>query len=81
MITEIKRKFNDTGEEMTITIQLKYDDMEVFEFPESCYHCPVGFMNRGCGREVPLTYNGRPATCKLKKVSIPMPNLYKHEEK
>ena len=81
MITEINKKFNDIGETMTIIIQLKYDDMEVFEFPESCYHCPVGFMGHDCGREIPLTPKGRPSTCKLKKVSIPMPNLYEREEK
>ena len=81
MITEIKREFNNIGEKITITAQLKYEDLEVYELPESCYQCPVGFMNHGCGREIPLTPKGRPSTCKLKKVSIPMPNLYEREEK
>lgn len=68
MAREITRKFNDIGE--VITIQLKYEDMEVSQFPESCYKCPIGFMRRGCGREVPLTSDGRPDTCKLKEVDI-----------
>lgn len=83
MITEIKREFNNIGEKITITAQLKYEDLEVYELPESCHQCPVGFMSHGCGREIPLTPKGkgRPSTCKLKKVSIPMPNLYEREEK
>lgn len=66
MAREITRKFNDIGE--VITIQLKYEDMEVSQYPESCYECPFGFMKHGCGREVPLMANGRPKTCKLRLV-------------
>lgn len=68
MAREITRKFNDIGE--VITIQLKYEDMEVSQFPETCYRCPVGFMKYGCGRGAPLNSKGRPETCKLKEVDI-----------
>ena len=64
----VKREFNVIGEK--ITIQLKYADMEVSKLPESCYKCPIGFMSKDCGREYPLTVNGRPETCKLKQVKI-----------
>ena len=68
MAREIKREFNDIGEK--ITIQLKYEDMEVSQLPKTCYECSVRFMCKGCGREVPLTSDGRPKACKLKQVSI-----------
>lgn len=70
--TEIKKEFNDIGEKITVTttIQLKYKDLEVSQLPESCYQCPVGFMKNDCGRETPLTCNGRAKTCKLKTISI-----------
>ena len=70
MVKEIKREFNDIGEKITIEIQMKYEDLEIYKLPKSCQHCPVGFMKHGCGREVPLTYNGRPETCKLTEIDI-----------
>ena len=70
MTKDIKRTFNDIGEVITVTIQLKYENMEISKLPESCYTCPVGFMMCGCGREVPLTSDGRPKACKLKQVDI-----------
>lgn len=70
MTREVKREFNSVGELITITVQLKYEDMEVSQYPESCYECPFGFMQHGCGREVPLSSDGRPKTCKLKQVNI-----------
>ena len=63
----VSREFNNIGEK--ITIQLKYDDFEVTELPESCMHCPIGFMKRGCGRKFPLTEE-RPESCKLKLVKL-----------
>ena len=30
MVKEIKREFNDIGEKITIEIQLKYEDLEVY---------------------------------------------------
>ena len=67
--TEIKKEFNDIGEKITITttIQLKYEDLEVSKLPESCTSCPIGYMKHNCGREIPLTYDGRPKSCKLKQ--------------
>lgn len=65
-------RYNDIGQEMTIKIQLRYEDLEVFEFPESCYNCPCAFsILTNCGRNVPFKkedYMKRPKTCKLKKV-------------
>lgn len=63
----VSREFNDIGEK--ITIQLKYEDLEVSKLPESCLHCPVGFMSHDCGRKVPLT-DERPDSCKLKLVKL-----------
>ena len=70
--TEVKKEFNGIGEKITITttIQLKYEDLEISQLPESCSKCPTGFMMNGCGREVPLNYNGRPDTCKLNQVDV-----------
>lgn len=68
-------EYNYVGPCLTIstTIQLKYEDYEVFELPTSCTSCPVGFCSTSCGRNVPLKtedYRSRPETCKLKKVNI-----------
>ena len=66
----VKREFNDIGEKVIVEIQLKYEDLEVTKFPESCYKCPVGFMSNDCGRTTPLTGDGRPSTCKLQLVDV-----------
>lgn len=67
-------RYNDIGQEMTIKIQLRFEDLEVFEFPESCYSCPCGFStSTDCGRNVPFEkedYMKRPKTCKLKKLIV-----------
>ena len=63
----ISREFNDIGEK--VTIQLKYEDLEISKLPESCMECPVGFMSHNCGRKVPLTEE-RPDSCKLKVIQI-----------
>ena len=64
----IYREFNGIGEK--ITIQLRYEDLEVTRLPIDCSHCPVGFMRYNCGRKIPLTVGKRPDTCKLKLVNI-----------
>ena len=64
-------RFNDEGQELTVKIQLRYEDLEVFELPESCSKCPVGFHQYDCGRKVPFdsdSYKCRPDTCKLKLI-------------
>lgn len=64
-------KNTDLGQ--SVTIQTKYDDMEVVVLPESCYECPVGYMSKDCGRNVPWTdedLQRRPDTCKLKQVDL-----------
>lgn len=60
------REFNDVGEK--ITIQLRYEDLEVSELPESCNSCPIGFRKHNCGCKFPIGA-GRPETCKLKLVN------------
>lgn len=66
--------YNDKGQEITIKIQLKYEDLEVLELPQSCSKCPVGFShNADCGRNVPFEakdYKVRPRTCKLKRINL-----------
>ena len=66
----IKREFNDIGEKLIVEIQLKYEDMKVSEFPESCYKCPAGFMAMDCGKTNPISTDGRPCTCKLQLVDV-----------
>ena len=61
------REFNTIGEK--ITIQLKYEDLEISKMPESCMNCPVGYMAHDCGRKYPLT-DKRPDTCKLKEFKL-----------
>ena len=63
----ITREFNDTGEK--ITIQLKYEDLEVSKLPDRCQECPIGFMLHGCGIEYPMS-EVRPKTCKLKLIDL-----------
>ena len=66
-------RFNNEGQKITVEIQLKYTDLEVFEFPANCSRCPIGFsMYKDCGRNVPFAdedYKTRPKTCKLKMIS------------
>lgn len=67
-------EFNKIGPELTLSIQLKYEDLEVFEYPESCTKCVIGFSSKAdCGRNVPFQQSDwvqRPKTCKLRKVSL-----------
>ena len=63
----ITREFNDIGEK--ITIQLKYEDLEVSKLPDRCQECPIGFMLHGCGRQYPMS-EARPETCKLKLIDL-----------
>lgn len=75
MGVSMKSEFNDTGQQVTVTIQTKYKDMEVIRLPENCYHCPAGFSGSGqdCGRNVPWTDEDakhRPDTCKLKQIDL-----------
>ena len=55
--------------EKKITIQLKYEDLEVSKLPDRCQKCPVGFMSHNCGREYPMSET-RPKTCKLKLIDL-----------
>lgn len=71
----IDKSYTDHGAKLDISFNITYpfDKYTVFEFPQSCSACPVGFMEGGnCGRNVPFTsidYKQRPLTCKLKKAN------------
>ena len=75
MDVSMKSEFNDTGQQVTVVIQTKYEEHEVIRLPENCYHCPAGFSGNGkdCGRNVPWTDEDakhRPNTCKLKQLDL-----------
>lgn len=67
--------YNGKGQELTLTIQLRYEDLAVFEYPPSCAQCPCGFSaHQDCGCNTPFKeedYHKRPSTCKLKLIKIP----------
>lgn len=68
---DIKMEHNDVGQK--ITIQMKYEDLEVLKFPASCTGCPVGYMKYNCGRNYPMKAEDglkRPSTCKLKLINL-----------
>ena len=71
----ISVRYNNEGQEITITLQTHYKDLECFKFPESCVKCPVGFSANSiqCGRNPSLTkedFVRRPNTCRLKKIDV-----------
>lgn len=75
MDVSMNTQYNDVGQQVTVTIQIKYKDMEIIRPPENCYRCPVGFSSNGqdCGRNVPWTDEDaqhRPDTCKLKQIDL-----------
>ena len=55
--------------EKKITIQLKYEDLEVSKLQDNCNDCPIGFMSHNCGKEYPMSET-RPETCKLKLIDL-----------
>lgn len=65
-------KYTNTGQKLSIEVELPYKSFECFTLPENCLHCPNGYMH-GCGRNSPFKpedYEKRPDTCKLKLVNI-----------
>lgn len=66
-MAQITVKNNDIGQ--YAIIQCKYEDLEVFEYPQSCVHCPFGYMKQDCGCPKDfINLIERPDTCKLKLV-------------
>ncbi len=62
-----------SGAVMDIKIEIPYSDLKCFKLPKSCGNCPVGYMECGCGRNVPFTsidYEKRPESCKLHELSF-----------
>ena len=54
----IDKSYTDRGAKLDISFSITYpyDKYIVFEFPQSCSACPVGFSSNGeCGRNVPFT--------------------------
>lgn len=57
---------------LSIDIELQFEDLKVFEFPKNCASCPIGFSaTNKCGRNTPFLpedYITRPKTCKLQLI-------------
>lgn len=73
MVKKVEDNFE--GQCITISIQLKYEDLKVFEYPPNCYKCPLGFSGKDidCGKNRPPKEEDlkvRPSTCKLIKVDF-----------
>lgn len=65
--------YDDNGAYLKVEVHIPYSDFKTFELPKSCISCPVGFMDHGCGRNVPFEdedFTKRPVTCKLEQISI-----------
>lgn len=66
---EINHQYTNSG--LSIHIDIPYEKFKVVEMPSDCYHCPVGYMDHGCGRKTPFTPEDRekrPDTCKLTRI-------------
>ena len=69
--TSINDHFNDIGEKIIIEIQLKYDDMIVFDKLPACSDCPFAFMHKSaCGDDGIINEHGRKDTCRLTAIDI-----------
>lgn len=69
----INSGYDSNGAFLKLEIHIPYSDLKTFKLPKSCISCPVGFMDHGCGRNVPFESEDstkRPVTCKLEAVLI-----------
>lgn len=69
----ISRGYDSNGSFLKLELHIPYSDLKTFKFPKSCINCPVGFMDCGCGRNVPFMDEDctkRPSTCKLEQIFI-----------
>lgn len=65
--------YDDNGAFLKLEVHIPYSDLKTFKLPKSCTSCPVGFMDHGCGRNVPFKDDDaikRTITCKLEQISI-----------
>lgn len=69
----VRSGYDNNGAFLKLEVHIPYSDLKTFRFPKSCTKCPVGFMDHGCGRNVPFEdedFTKRPATCKLEQIFI-----------
>lgn len=67
---QIQKKLTNEGPQITIT--LPWSLLKAIEIPKNCEQCPVGYMDQGCGRNVPFQDSDRkkrPDTCKLSQLT------------
>lgn len=74
-MVESSLSFDNTGQKLTLTINIPYSDGKCIKAPESCSKCPNGYSRymKDCGRNVPFTaedYEQRPSTCKLEQIDV-----------
>ena len=65
--------YDDNGAFLKLEVHIPYSYLKTFKLPKSCTSCPVGFMDHGCGRNVPFENEDstkRPVTCKLEQIFI-----------
>ena len=66
--------YNEIGPQFTITVQLDYEDLRCFKYPDSCISCPAGFSETGkCGKNTSLRSSDstkRPKNCKLRRIDV-----------
>lgn len=70
---KINSRYNNIGAVLKSEVHIPYRELKTFKLPKSCESCPCGFMDYGCGRNVPFAdedYEKRPSTCKLKQITI-----------
>lgn len=65
--------YDINGVFLKLEVHIPYSDFKTFKLPKSCTSCPVGFMDHGCGRNIPFEDEDstkRPVTCKLEQIFI-----------
>lgn len=67
---DIESSFSDKGNEIDINVKLPFSSLQTVHNIRNCGECPVGYMKRDCGRQVPLDCSHVPETCKLERLSL-----------
>lgn len=69
----INNGYDSNGAFLKLEVHVPYSELKTFKLPKSCSNCPVGFMDHGCGRNIPFVDEDskkRPVTCKLEPIFI-----------
>lgn len=74
-MVESSLSFDNTGQKLTLSINIPYSDEKCIKAPDSCLKCPNGYSRymKDCGRNVPFIaedYEHRPSTCKLEQIDV-----------